>query len=245
MAHDFARVAKRLRETQQGVAFTGAGVSVESGIPPFRGPNGLWSKYDPSFLELRRFLDDPVAGWGLVREIFYDFFGKAAPNDAHRVLAQLEEAGLLQAVITQNIDNLHQEAGSTVVHEYHGTAQRLLCLECGETVPTASVSLQKLPPLCSCGGLLKPDFIFFGEAIPASAARASLEAAQRCAVMLVVGTSGEVMPACQLPYVAHEAGALIVEVGPERTVFTRTITDVFLQGPATEMLRGLRDALAL
>lgn len=245
MAHDFERVAKSLRETQRAVAFTGAGISVESGIPSFRGPEGLWTKYDPSLLELRRFLDDPLAGWRLVREIFYDFFGQADPNDGHRVLAQLEQAGLLQAVITQNIDNLHQEAGSKVVHEYHGTAQRLLCLECGETKPTASASLEKLPPLCSCGGLLKPDFIFFGEAIPEAAARASLEAARHCAVMLVIGTSGEVMPACQLPYVAKEAGALIVEISPERTAFTRAITDVFLQGPASEMLRGLWDALAL
>ncbi|PIE17775.1 MAG: RNA polymerase subunit sigma [Proteobacteria bacterium] len=243
---DFAKAAAAIEGAKRVVAFTGAGISVESGIPPFRGANGLWAQIDPSFIELSYFLSKPNQSWELIRKIFYEVFDKAEPNDAHRALAALERAGKLDCVITQNIDNLHQEAGNTIVHEYHGTAQRMLCLECGHPVPADEVNTEILPPRCAkpgCGGILKPDFIFFGEAIPEQAARASAQAAGRAEVMLVIGTAGEVMPACGLPHVAKEAGATIIEINPERSAFTSVITDIHLCGTATEMMRGLLGAL--
>lgn len=245
---DFAKAAAAIERAERVVAFTGAGISVESGIPPFRGADGLWAQIDPSFIELSYFLSKPNQSWELIRKIFYEFFGKAEPNAAHLALAALERAGKLDCVITQNIDNLHQEAGNTTVHEYHGTAQRMLCLECGDGVPSGEVDLELLPPRCAkqgCSGILKPDFIFFGEAIPEQAARASAQAASRAEVMLVIGTAGEVMPACGLPHLAKEVGATIIEVNPESSAFTASITDIHLRGPATEMMHGLLDALEL
>ncbi|MCK5795880.1 MAG: NAD-dependent deacylase [Deltaproteobacteria bacterium] len=242
------QAAQIIRDARRIVAFTGAGISVESGIPPFRGPDGLWATLDPTFLELGYFLAHPKDSWRQIREIFYEFFGAAKPNAAHEALAKLEVAGKLDAIITQNIDNLHQEAGNRVVHEYHGTAQRMVCLTCGHVLSSTEVSLKELPPRCSrdsCGGLLKPDFIFFGEGIPPSAAHASMDASANCDVMLVIGTTGEIMPASALPHVAKEAGATIIEVNPGSSTYTPKITDVHLQGKATTMMTALIDALGI
>jgi len=124
------QAADALRRAKRAVAFTGAGISVESGIPPFRGPDGLWSRYDPQVLDLSYFHAHPLESWQVIKEIFYDYFGRARPNEAHKALARLEQAGYLQGVITQNIDNLHQEAGSRHVVEYHGTSRYLTCTAC-------------------------------------------------------------------------------------------------------------------
>jgi NAD-dependent deacetylase len=245
---DFAKAAAAIGQAERVVAFTGAGISVESGIPPFRGADGLWAQIDPTFIELSYFLENPNQSWELIRKIFYEFFGEAEPNDAHRALAALEQAGKLDCVITQNIDNLHQMAGNTVVHEYHGTAQRMLCLQCGQSIASGDVDLALLPPRCAkpaCSGILKPDFIFFSEAIPEQAARASAAAAGKAEVMLVIGTAGEVMPACGLPHLAKEVGATIIEINPDSSAFTSTITDIHLRGTATEMMRGLLEELSL
>ena len=125
---DYTKAASLLRQSKRTVAFTGAGISVESGIPPFRGPDGLWSKIDPTFIDLGYFERNPADSWKLIREIFYDFFGKAEPNAAHLGLAKLEKEGLLAAVITQNIDGLHQRAGSRKIVELHGNIWRNRCL---------------------------------------------------------------------------------------------------------------------
>ena len=232
--------AALLRPGRRCVAFTGAGVSVESGIPPFRGPGGLWSQHDPSFIEIDHFLARPKESWGLIKEIFYDFIGAAKPNPAHHALAALERAGLLEAVITQNIDNLHQAAGSQVVHEFHGATRELVCLGCAGRLPAFEMDWRELPPLCPrCGGLLKPDFVFFGEAIPERAGTLSFAAAEAADVMLVVGTSGEVMPACSLPRVAKERGAKIIEVNLGPSAYTARVSDIFLDGPAGEILPSL------
>ncbi len=119
-----------LRRSKYTIAFTGAGISVESGIPPFRGENGIWNKYDPATLELGFFYENPKESWEVIKQLFYDFFGNAECNTAHKVLARMEEKGLLKCVITQNIDNLHQQAGSKVVHEFHGNSQKLVCVQC-------------------------------------------------------------------------------------------------------------------
>lgn len=222
------------------IAFTGAGISVESNIPPFRGENGLWSKYDPSILDLNVFYTKPKDSWVVIKEIFYDFFGSAIPNPAHSGLAKLEEMGLLKCVITQNIDNLHQAAGSTIVHEFHGNSQKMICTSCQKHFTVPEVNLEILPPECdACQGLLKPDFIFFGETIPMDAYKASMEAAEAADVLIIIGSTGEVMPANQIPILAKQSGAKVIEINPEKSNYTHYITDIYLPGKASEMMTSL------
>ena len=239
------KAAELIHNSKHLTAFTGAGISVESGIPPFRGSTGLWSKYDPIVLDINYLHSHTLEAWTVIRELFYDFFGKAKPNAAHLVLARLEEQKKLQSIVTQNIDNLHQEAGSREVYEFHGTAQRMICVKCGSTHHAAQVDLTKLPPICStCNqGFLKPDFIFFGEGIPERAYKKSIEAAQKADVFLIIGTTGEIMPASTIPHIAKQNGAKIIEVNPENSTYTRSITDVYLQGKAGTILPEMETAL--
>jgi NAD-dependent deacetylase len=230
--------ADLMRNSKFTTAYTGAGISVESGIPPFRGDEGLWSRYDPKFLDIGYFFESPAESWEVIKEIFFDFFGEARPNRAHLALANLEMNGLIARVITQNIDNLHQEAGSREVFEFHGNSKRLICLAHME------VSLDHLPPTCrQCGGLLKPDFVFFGEAIPQLPLAAAYEAASLSDVFLVIGTTGEVMPANQIPFMAKSNGAKIIEVNLSESHYTPRITDVFLRGKAGEVMKLLEREL--
>lgn len=245
MPHNiYNKAAQALDASSYSMAFTGAGISVESGIPPFRGGDGLWSKYNPENLDLQYFYSHPEKSWPVIKEIFYDFFGDAKPNDAHLALAKLEAIGKLQCIVTQNIDNLHQEAGSKVVHEFHGTCGRIVCTKCKSIFASASVSLATLPPKCAkCGGLLKPDFIFFGENIPSATYQASMQATEKAKLVLVIGTTGEVMPAGSIPIIAKRNGASIIEINTEPSAFTSRYTDFFLQGKATECMRRLMQAL--
>lgn len=232
--------ADLIRKAKSMVAFTGAGISVESGIPPFRGADGLWSKYNPEVLELGFFYSRPLDSWKVIKEIFYDFFGHAHPNAAHLALAQLEQAGMLGCVITQNIDNLHQTAGSRVVHEFHGNSQKLLCTSCSKHYEAGDIELMVLPPACpACRGLLKPDFVFFGESIPIDAYHASMAAAEKADVFLIIGSTGEVMPANQIPLIAWQNGAKIIEINPEPSHYTPKITDIYIAGKAGESMTAL------
>jgi NAD-dependent protein deacetylase/lipoamidase len=232
--------AEKIKNSQYTIAFTGSGISVESGIPSFRGENGIWSKYDPNSLELDYFYANPKESWLVIKEIFYDYFGVAKFNPAHDVLAKMEKKGLLECIITQNIDNLHQEAGNTIVHEFHGNSKKLVCTKCNAHFGVEEETFQKLPPKCKkCDGLLKPDFIFFGEQIPSAAYSASIAAAQKAEVCLVVGTTGEVMPANHMPVLAKQNGATIIEINPERSKLTDSITDIWLKGKASEVLEKL------
>ncbi len=149
-----------------------------------------------------------------------------------------------ERTITQNIDNLHQEAGCKHVFDFHGNSKRLVCLSCTAYYPAIEVNLDHLPPTCrQCGGLLKPDFVFFGESIPQIPLAAAYEASSISDVFLIIGTTGEVMPANQFPLLAKENGATIIEVNPHESNYTSTVTDIFLQGKATEMMGLLADAL--
>lgn len=224
-------------------AFTGAGISVESGIPPFRGKEGLWSRYDPRVLDIEYFNANPEDCWPVIREIFYDFFGKAQPNRAHLLLAELEHGGFLKHLITQNIDDLHYRAGSRNVIEFHGNSRRLLCRACGRRYEVAEVDLRQLPPRCGCGSILKPDFVFFGEGIPRDAFARSEECAAMTDVMLLIGTTGEVYPAAQIPQTAAARGALIIEINPERSAYTDRTTGLFLPLGAVEALSRIDDLL--
>lgn len=236
----FGLAAQHILSSEFTVAFTGAGISVESGIPPFRGEKGLWNKYDPKTLDIDYFHANPLESWKVIMEIFYEFFGKAHPNTAHKALASLESEGLLKAVITQNIDNLHQEAGSKEVYEFHGNSKMLVCTNCEKKFKVGEIKMDPLPVICpSCNSLVKPDFIFFGEGIPEEAYLKSVEATSKCQVMIVIGTTAEVMPAGQMPLLAKSNGATIIEINPEPSLLTQNTTDIFLMGKAGTVLKEL------
>ncbi len=236
--------ANLIKKSNYTIAFTGAGISVESGIPPFRGEHGLWNKYDPKVLDLQYFLENPEECWFFIREIFYDFFADAKPNSAHEVLARMEEGSLLNSIITQNIDNLHQEAGSKTVHEFHGNSKKLICMKCGKQYKAEEIDFNNIPPKCENDGeILKPDFIFFGEGIPKDAYSNSFADAEKADVCIIVGSTGEVMPASYVPQTAKQNGAVIIEINPEESTFTNQLTDIHLKGKAGEILLKLEKYL--
>ncbi len=239
-----AEAARIIRGARYLTAFTGAGISVESGIPPFRGEGGIWEKYDPRMFDIDFFRAHPDRSWPLLKEIFYGSgLRQARPNRAHEVLAAWEKRGLLRVVITQNIDNLHFAAGSRNVVEYHGNTRELVCTACGARTPANPGRLDTLPPRCHCGGILKPDFVFFGELIPAAAQAAANRAAEETDCMLVVGSTGEVYPAALVPQRASRHGAKIIEINPERSEFTSAIADLHIPMRAGEALDGIEKAL--
>jgi len=232
------KVAEIIKERGYVVAFTGAGISVDSGIPAFRGGQGLWEKYDPmEYAHIQAFQRDPEKVWRMLREMAQTVFD-AQPSPAHKALATLETQGALKAVITQNVDGLHQIAGNMNVIEYHGNHRRLVCLSCARKIPFTPEAAQKIPyPVCErCGEPFKPDVVFFGEAIPwVEMARAN-EEARNCKVMIVIGTSGVVYPAAEIPFTVHSNGGTIVEINVAPTPFTSAITDHFFEGSASEVL---------
>jgi NAD-dependent deacetylase len=229
-------LAELLKQANSTVALTGAGISVESGIPSFRGAHGLWTRYDPmEYAHIQAFLTNPAKVWKLLREL-EETIARARPNPAHVALAELEKFGRLRAVITQNVDNLHQEAGSRNVIEFHGNARRFVCLRCKRAFDPKTLDFSQVPLYCPCSGLIKPDIIFFGEEIPVAANKAAFELAEKCDLMLVIGTSAAVMPANYLPYTAKNHGARIVEINPETTELTRRLTDYYFDDSASRVL---------
>ncbi len=244
MENKIREASALIRSASHATAFTGAGISVESGIPPFRGADGLWSRYDPSILDISRYLAHPGESWPVIRKLFYGYFQGAEPNLAHYFLAELERKKILKALITQNIDHLHQDAGSRDVIMYHGNSEWLVCTVCGErTRATERVIQQQIPRCRKDRGLLKPDFIFFGEPIPEKAVERSVAEAKKTDVMLIIGTTGEIMPASLVPRMAKDAGAVIIEINPEESLFTGSITDIFLKGKATEICNLLQQRI--
>lgn len=240
----YAKSAKLITESTRTIAFTGAGISVESGIPPFRGENGLWNKYDPATFDISYFLKYPEKSWEVMRDIFYNLFGTVKPNAAHYALAEMEKRELLHAVITQNIDNLHSDAGSSTVYEFHGALRKLQCMGCSKTIRVEDADLSNLPPLCEkCGGLLKPAAVFFGESIPGHAHSKSFMEAERADLFILVGTTGEVAPANMIPRMAKQYGAKIIEINTCKSEYTDSVTDFFLQGRATRVLEELMDEI--
>jgi NAD-dependent deacetylase len=245
MEEMLTKAAELLKISRYTVVFTGAGISAESGIPTFRGESGLWSKYDPMFLELGYFRNHPEKSWKVLKEIFYDFFANARPNPAHLALAEMERKELIKTVITQNIDNLHQLAGNRMVFEFHGSTRQMICLDCGGLIDSERVDLDTLPPRCNqCEGILKPNLVFFNELISTEVSEKAFVAAEKAEVLLLVGTTGEIMPAAYLPYIAKEKNnAMIIEVNPEESLYTSKVTDVFLKGKAGEILPRLLDLI--
>jgi NAD-dependent deacetylase len=241
----YENAAEIIVNAKRCVAFTGAGISVESGIPPFRGENGLWNKYDPDSFDICYFHRHTKASWQVIREIFYDLFGKVRPNKAHAALAQLEANGVVKSVITQNVDNLHYDAGSRVVHEFHGSLKRLACLACHARYPISEVSLDRLPPACPrCEGILKPDVIFFGEPIPEPAGSLSFEETRQADCLILIGTTGTVAPANLIPSAARSNGAAIIEINPVPSEYTSRVTDIFLEAGATKAMTRLMEKIS-
>ncbi len=239
IVNDFQRAADAVRSANNVIASTGAGISVESGIPDFRSPDGLWSKYPPEeYATIDAFHANPAKLWKFWQERSEEMAG-CQPNPAHVALAELERLRLLTAVITQNVDNLHQAAGSARVIEYHGNGRRVVCLDCGKRRPLTPELYARSIPMCVCGGLFKPDVVFFGELIPMHAMLQAQALAQTAGCVIIVGTSATVYPAAELPHAAKARGAFIIECNLEPTDFTDSITDVFLQGRAGSTLPEL------
>ena len=239
-----SRAVTDLKNARNAAALTGAGISIESGIPPFRGAGGLWERFDPmEIAHIDAFVADPALVWRvLVREL-KEVIDRALPNDGHKGLARLERMGILKTVITQNVDGLHQAAGSTDVIEFHGTFAWQRCTECDARVPTRDVDASVLPPRCSCGGILRPDAVLFGEMIPPEALRRSQEVAARCDVMLVIGTSGVVQPAASMPIIARQSGARVIEINPEPTPLTAGVSSYLIRGGAGEVMNRIVSGL--
>lgn len=242
---DYQKIAGLIKERGYVVAFTGAGISVESGIPAFRGGQGLWEKYDPmEYAHISAFAGNPEKVWVMLREMSEVIF-QSGPSPAHVALSNLEKKGFLKAVITQNVDGLHHIAGNTNVIEYHGNHRRLICMSCRNRVPLTPelVSVYPYPRCEKCNKALKPDVVFFGEGIPMIEMIRANDEANRCRVMFIIGTSGVVYPAADIPYVAKSNGATIVEVNVESTPFTSSITDYFLSGTASQVLPKIMELM--
>lgn len=237
-------VAGYIKKAKHLVAFTGAGISVESGIPPFRGKSGLWSKYNPQVLDIDYFYRNPEKAWYYINEIFYDFFGKAKPNAAHLLLAEMEQNNMLSSIITQNIDNLHYEAGSKTVYEFHGKSRILVCPRCHKKYDVSNIDLSTIPPRCSNDqAVLKPDFVFFGEGIPSDAYQHSVDEVNKADVLLIIGSTGEVSPANYLPPQAKNNGCIILEINPEDSLYSNSIVDFHIRMGAVEAAQKLREHL--
>jgi len=246
-------LATAIGDAERVVALTGAGVSVPSGIPPFRGessddgPDPVWETRDPADFHRRRFDADPEGFWTDrldLRETLYG--GGVEPNAAHEALATLERDGHLDALLTQNVDGLHAAAGSESVVELHGTSARVVCDRCGATEPAAPVWERvrdgERPPTCDCGGVLKPDVVLFGESLPDEAFDRAQRAARRCDVFLAVGTSLTVRPAALLPEIAAESGATFAVINLDPTEYDGR-ADYNFRADATEALPALVTAL--
>lgn len=233
--------AQLLRFIGNAVAFTGAGISTDSGIPDFRSPDsGVWNNVDPMVVaSIYGFRRDPQAFFNWVRSLATTTMN-AQPNPAHHALVRLEEMGILRSIITQNIDMLHTQAGTKRVFELHGSLRKATCINCFKVVDGEAV-LHKfledgLVPRCEqCGGVLKPNVILFGEQLPVGELHGAQEAARSCKIMLIVGSSLEVAPASDLPNIARRHGAKLIIVNLEPTPADR-LADVVIRARAAEAL---------
>ncbi|HEX9657134.1 MAG TPA: NAD-dependent deacylase [Bacteroidota bacterium] len=236
------RLRKRLAGAECVVAFTGAGISAESGVPTFRSNDGIWKKFKPEELaSVNGFMRNPELVWHWYNER-RKVIRSVQPNGGHRALAALEQSVPFVTVVTQNIDNLHQRAGSTRVFELHGNIERNYCMTCGTPLTDVESHLIDGIPHCQverngkvCSGLIRPDVVWFGEILPEDEWNGAVASMESADVVLSIGTSGVVFPAASLPHLAKKHGAFLVEVNPEPTPLTE-FADEFLNGPAGTVL---------
>ncbi len=227
-----------LREARSIAVLTGAGISAESGVPTFRGNNGLWKQYRAQDLATpEAFERDPKLVWE-----WYDWrrglISQARPNAGHLTLAELERQSPNFTLITQNVDDLHDDAGSRNILKVHGSIWTVRCTECGREQRDRRVPLPEIPPKCECGGLLRPGVVWFGESLPSGTWENAEQAASDAAVFLVIGTSAVVYPAAGLVQTARRGGAKVIEINVETTPVSGTV-DKFLLGSAAELLPQL------
>jgi len=254
------RAARDLLDSQYAIALTGAGVSTESGISDFRGPQGIWTKNPEAerraYQSYQRFVADPKAWWqerlSAIRGSFGEQLRRAEPNPSHYALVELENLAIIKCVVTQNIDALHEKAGIQNLLEYHGSVAKLRCISCGSRSKRDDIDLErllkedKLPPSCpACGGVIKSDGVEFGEPIPGDVAQQSLEEAETCDLMLICGTSAQVYPFANLPRVAVQKGTtVIIEVNAEPTPLTEEgLSSYLIQGKTGEILPLIAEAV--
>ena len=241
-------LARRLRRSRHVLFFTGAGMSTESGLADFRGPQGLWKRWRPVYYQ--EFVADPAARrrhWDYKLET-WPSFQSAQPNPGHKAIARLEELNHLHCLVTQNIDGLHQKAGNSaqIVIELHGTNLAIECIRCGQQRAPAPIFKEyqetRTPPVCSCGGFLKPATVSFGQSMPTGKLRSALENAQRCELVVSIGSSLEVQPAASIPSTAQQTGAFyaIMNRGPTAQ---DSIADLRLEGNVSQILPDLVELL--
>jgi NAD-dependent deacetylase len=235
-----SKAKAKIEGAQRIVALTGAGISVDSGIPDFRSEGGLWERYDPlEYATYDSFLEDPSKFWTMGQELA-ELFLKAKPNEAHLALAKLEKEGKLKGIITQNIDNLHQAAGSRNVIELHGNYERAYCLECHQVYIGNEINRRvadgEIPPRCEkCGGILKSEAVLFNEPLPMDAMEKAIALCRSSDLMIVVGTSLTVYPAAYLPQLAKKSGAYIVLVSLEG-MNRDNVADIVLRGSSSDII---------
>ena len=236
-----ARAADIIRKARAVAAFTGAGVSTESGIPDFRSAGGLWSRYDPmEYGTISSFRSNPEKIWKMLAELLSVI--DAQPNPGHLALAELERNGYLAGIVTQNIDGLHQKAGSSNVIEFHGSFDSFSCLACGKQHSREKALENGIPPRCpKCRDILKPDIVFFDEQISVQTVEASQTLLSQCDVLIVAGTSCQVMPAARLPLQLHARGGKIIEINPDPAL--NDFAEVVLAGKFASTMAQLADAV--
>jgi NAD-dependent deacetylase len=239
------RLAELMRERRPCVVLTGAGISTESGIPDFRSAGGIWERYDPcEVAHVDAFRRDPARVWEFYA-LRLDTLAAAEPNDGHRALAELEEQGWIRAVVTQNVDGLHQRAGSREVVEVHGSLREAECIHCGVRVPLeGAVASLPLPPCPECGEILKPGVVMFGELLPAAAIERAQALATEAGVLLAVGSSLEVHPVAALPGETLAAGGALAIVNRGGSPWD-SHAELVIDAAAGETLRALAAALGM
>ena len=245
MKIDYQTVTTIIKNSKNAIAFTGAGISTGSGIPTFRDSNGILSKFDPKYFEIEYYLENVAESFGAIKEAFYSHSETKEPSVAHYALAKMEEMGLIKYVITQNIDGLHRKAGSKNVFELHGTMSEMICMNCKEVFPLENENILKSDiPLCEkCDGILKPNFTFFGEALPEHDLTSSINVAGKSDLCLIIGTTGIVMPAAQIPYIAKQNEATIIEINPKKSNYTNDIVDIYIKEKADEAMKSISENL--
>jgi NAD-dependent deacetylase len=228
----------KLRDFESIVFFTGAGMSAESGVPTYRGAGGIWKEYDyERYATQRAFDDDPERVWEF-HNFRRDLVGKCEPNEGHRIVAAIADELEHVTVVTQNIDGLHQLAGTRFIVELHGSLWRTRCMRCKKKEESRQAPLEQLK--CPCGAWWRPDIVWFGDALAQNDVDDALRELKACSLFVSIGTSAVVYPAAELPLVARQHGAKMIEINPEPTPLSDAY-DLCLRGPATEMLAQLAE----